>query len=212
MSPTKRLLLGTNNANKVGEMRSILHGLDIEVLTPHDLGIEAAPLEDGLSFEANALIKAHFFAELGGEFCLADDSGLEVDALDGRPGVFSSRYAPTDKARINRLLRELKDTPPEERGARFVCAMALTAPPEDNDHPAGKSSRIHSISVVEKGVCEGRICGSPAGSNGFGYDPVFFIPERGKTMAELSADEKNLVSHRARALAAMRPHLMRLFG
>jgi XTP/dITP diphosphohydrolase len=195
-----KLLVGTNNAHKVAEIRAILAGFECELATPKSLGIVEEPVEDGETFRDNALIKARFFFARTGLPCLADDSGLVVDALDGLPGVYSSRYADTDAKRIARLLAELEQIPDERRTARFMCTMAMVR--------SGQSP----LETVETGICEGHIAHASRGHGGFGYDPVFVVRDLSKTMAEMTADEKNSLSHRARALAAMRPHLETLCG
>jgi len=220
----QQLLLGTNNRHKVAEISAMLSALRVRVLTPRDLGISEDPLEDGATFQANALVKARFFSEQAGLPCLADDSGLVVDALAGRPGVLSSRYAPTDQERIARLLEELRDVPERRRTARFVCAAALVIPavscPSVQENPArGRSinppaepNAAATTEILETGICDGAIGFEPRGSGGFGYDPVFLIPGLRKTMAELTPEEKNTISHRGRALAAMKPHLLRFLA
>ncbi len=210
------MLVGTNNTHKAGEIAAMLEktvrGFDspVSFLLPKDLGIKDEPVEDGETFRDNALIKARFYAARSGLPCLADDSGLEVDALGGRPGVFSSRYAPTDPERIARLLGELRETPEADRSARFVCAAALVVPPEFGREagaiPDGKERR----EIVEIGICEGAVAAESRGENGFGYDPVFYLPDLSRTMAEISAGQKNALSHRGRAFGAMSPHLVRL--
>lgn len=155
-----------------------------------------APLEveeTGTTFVENALLKAQAGAAAFGGPCLADDSGLVVEALDGRPGVYSARYAATDEARIEKLLGELAGFPEARRGAAFVCAMALA-------WPDGRT-------ITVEGRCEGRIADRPSGRGGFGYDPVFFVPEVGLTFAELDPARKNVISHRARAAARLREAL-----
>lgn len=196
---SRQLLVGTNNPHKVREIAALLEGVDIQVVGPRQLGIADEPAEDGEAFADNALIKARFFAQRAARPCLADDSGLVVDALDGRPGVYSSRYAPTDEERIARLLSEMQDVPAGRRQARFVCAVALV------------DAQGNTL-AAKTGTCEGVIALEPRGQEGFGYDPVFFLPDADKTMAELSSDEKNARSHRGNALAAIRQHLLRLFS
>jgi XTP/dITP diphosphohydrolase len=195
----KTLLVGTNNLHKAGEIAALLEGIQTRVATPRELGIDSEPVEDGATFAQNALIKARFYSNASGLPCLADDSGLEVDALGGRPGVLSSRYAPSDPERIRRLLDEMKQVEAGRRGARFVCAAALV------DARTGTE-------VVEIGTCEGEIALAPSGTNGFGYDPVFFLPDVSKTMAELAPDEKNARSHRGRALRAIAPRVAALLS
>lgn len=191
------LLIGSNNEGKARELAEMLESAApgvFSVRRPADCGIEEEPEENGKTFEDNALIKARYYGRHSGLLCLADDSGLCVDVLDGRPGVRSSRYAPTDPERIERLLAELRGIDREMRTARFVCAAALVL-------PGGGE-------WVERGTCEGRIAEEPAGQNGFGYDPVFYLPDRGRTMAQLPAEEKNAISHRGRALEKIIQHLL----
>jgi len=180
-----KLVLATNNPNKVYEVRLALASLPDWTVIPQPDTIP--PIEEtGTTFLDNAILKAVHTSHLVPDPVLADDSGLCVDALDGRPGVFSNRYAPTDTERIHRLLKEMESMPENRRAAAFVCALAL----------------VHHGEVLWS--CEGRVRGRihdrPVGTNGFGYDPVFFIPEFGRTMAELTIDEKNRISHRGRAL------------
>ena len=186
-----RLLLGTSSEKKIAELKEIFAGLPVTLVTPSELGLTLDPEETGSTFEENARLKARAFAGASGLPALADDSGLEVDALGGEPGVYSKRYAgpdATDEDRIAFLLAKLEGAPQARRTARFRCVMALTTPDEE-------------IGAVD-GTCEGRIALAPRGSNGFGYDPIFLLPERGKTMAELSSPEKHAISHRGRAGAA----------
>jgi XTP/dITP diphosphohydrolase len=195
---TLKCLLATNNAHKVGEYRPLLAGAPVEILTPADLDLALEVDEDGATYAANAAKKAVAFARASGLLALADDSGLEVFALGGEPGVRSSRYAgpdATDRDRIALVLARLAALPGASRAARFVCAIALA-------RPGGE------VEVVE-GECRGEIAESPRGGNGFGYDPIFYLPALGKTIAELSDEEKNRVSHRARAAEKARAALAR---
>lgn len=202
----KRLIVGTNNAHKAEEIGQMLAELGVEVVTPRMLGYEGEPVEDGDTFESNALIKARYYAHKSGLPCLADDSGLVVDALDGRPGIYSSRYAENDAARHTKLLGELAGLSPQERTARFVCVAALVLPDAVGDGPiAGEGE------CLERGTCEGQIADAPRGTNGFGYDPVFFQEDLGCTLAEISAEDKNARSHRGAAMKNMLPHLIALF-
>ena len=183
------LVLATGNAAKVREFGAMMQALEIEVIPLCRLGAVPLPEERAETFEENALAKARFVADLTGMAALADDSGLVVDALGGRPGVRSSRYAgpgATDEENVKRLLEELDGVPPEERTARFVCVIALVIP--------GAAERTF------RGVLEGAIAPAAEGSGGFGYDPVFLIPERGLTAACLEPEEKNALSHRGRAM------------
>jgi XTP/dITP diphosphohydrolase len=186
-----QLLLASNNPGKVREMREILAPLGVALKTPRDFPQIPEPAEDGATFEENAVRKARHWAEATGICTLADDSGLEVDALGGAPGVHSARYAPTAPERNAKLLAALQDVPRERRTARFVCVAAIAWP----------DGRV----VTGRGECPGRIHDAPRGSGGFGYDPIFWLDEFGCTMAELPAETKNRVSHRGKALAAMRP-------
>ena len=179
-----KLIFATKNKNKLSEVKNILKGSDIEIIGIED---NFNPEETGVTFEENAFIKASEAARITKLPSIADDSGLVVDALDGRPGVYSSRYAETDEKRINKLLEELKDTPSSERSARFMCSMVVISP---------EGEKLFSVTQS----CEGKIAASPSGEQGFGYDPVFYLPEKNATMAELSMEEKNKISHRAKAL------------
>lgn len=188
-----RLLVATGNAGKAREVRALLRGVEVSTLADHPLEM---PEETGTTFEANAILKAEFARDALGIPVLADDSGLEVDALDGRPGVRSARYAPgTDADRYRALLDEMSHV--DQRSARFVCAMALAVP--------GESTR------TARGSCEGRIGRAPEGEGGFGYDPVFRLPDD-RAMATLSGEEKNAISHRGAALRALLPALRAVLG
>lgn len=185
-----KLLIATRNRGKKREYARLLQGLEAELIALHDLGVTKTIKEDGASYTENALLKARGYAAATGLLTLADDSGLEVDALDGAPGVLTARYAgegATDEQRYSLLLEQLKDVPPEHRTARFRCVIALAWP----------DGRVE----ITEGVCEGRITREPRGEHGFGYDPVFYVPEYGCTMAELPPEIKNRISHRARAAA-----------
>ena len=196
-----KLLLATNNRGKIAEMKALLDGLDIELLTPASLGLELQVAEDGQTYAENAIRKAEAFAHLSGLVSLADDSGLEVDALDGRPGLHSHRFAPganaTDADRRQFLLQQLKGKP-RPWAARFRATVAVAAP--------GRETHLAS------GACEGEIIPEERGTNGFGYDPIFFIHEFGRTMAELTMEEKNRLSHRARAVMNAIPILKKILG
>jgi len=189
-----KIVLATHNRGKRREWAALLQGLNLELILPEELGIHEGVPETGDTYVANALLKARALCQAAGLPTLADDSGLEVDALDGAPGVRSARFHPgPDEVKYQALLRVLQGVPSHHRGARFRCVAALVLP----------DGRTFTV----EGVCEGRIADVPAGTGGFGYDPVFYLPDLGKTMAELSAEEKNRVSHRARAAQAMRPIL-----
>jgi len=189
----RRVVLATGNPGKLREMRAILADHHLEVVAQSELGIEP-PVEDGDSFAANALIKARHAAAAAGLPAIADDSGLEVDALGGRPGLHSARYAgprSDDHANNARLLAELADVPAEGRGARYHCAMAFVRHADD---PAP---------VIAEAAWPGSIGFEARGEGGFGYDPYFIVAGDVRTAAEMSAEEKNRVSHRGQALAAL---------
>ncbi len=188
------MLFATSNPHKIEEVRAILGAIGVEVRGLDTLdAAPAEPEEDGATFAANARLKAVYYARAIGERCLADDSGLAVDALGGAPGVHSARYAGAggtraerDRANNERLLRELADIPERERTARFVCAMCVADPDG-------------TIVAEAEGTFEGIITDRPAGSNGFGYDPLLYLPDAGCTSAELSPEAKNARSHRGEA-------------
>jgi len=183
-----RLLLATNNQGKVREYRSLLKDLPYPLVTLAEAGITTVVAEVGQSMEANARLKAAALAKESGLLALADDSGLEVDALGGEPGRLSARYAgenASDSDRISYLLSRLKDVSWQKRTARFRCVIAVATP----------EGRVELC----PGVCEGFITFEPKGEQGFGYDPIFYFPELGKTMAELPLEVKNQVSHRGKA-------------
>lgn len=193
------LLIATNNLGKVREFRALLS--DISIVSPTDLDLELEVEETGESFEENATIKARAFAAASNLIALADDSGLEVDALEGRPGVRSARYGGPgldDTGRCRHLLEALQAfEEPTQRSARFRCTIVAVA-------PDGRTCRA-------SGTCEGRIATRRSGAEGFGYDPVFFLPSHQKTMAQIAAETKNQISHRANALRAIRPLLLETF-
>lgn len=194
------LVVATGNKGKLVEIRNRLEDLDLEVRSLADFSPVAEPVEDQPDFEGNARLKARYYADKLGQVVLADDSGLEVDALGGAPGVISARYAgePSDDQRNNeKLLRELQGVPDEERTARFRCVLCLSGP----EVPGGEQ--------VFHGVVEGRILEAPRGEGGFGYDPLFFHPGLGRTTAEIPLGEKNRISHRGQALDQLRAHLAR---
>ena len=196
-----KLLVATHNRGKLREFAALLDGLPFQLITPDDLGLNLDIVESGDTYAANARLKAVAYAQASGLLTLADDSGLEVDALDGAPGVRSARYALGDDAdRVTALLRALDraGVPGDARTARFRCVIVVAA-------PDGRTWET-------EGTCEGRIIDTPRGDGGFGYDPVFFVLGHGCTMAELPAEEKNRISHRARAAQAARPILEQLGG
>ena len=189
----KRIVLATGNAGKLRELAGMLSDSDIQIVSQTELGVTEA-YETGLSFVENAILKARNASRQTGLPAIADDSGLEVDALDGAPGIYSARYAgaeATDADNTAKLLRELQDVPPEQRGARFRCAMVYLR------------HALDPAPLICEGVWEGRILDAPRGNNGFGYDPVFLVPERGCASAELPPEEKNRLSHRGQALKKM---------
>lgn len=185
--------MATRNPGKLREISDYLKDLPLEIISLLDFRGIPDIAETGATFEENAVLKAQAIARYSGELTLADDSGLEVDYLEGAPGVHSARFAgePVSDARNNQKLLELmKDAPPDRRTARFRCVMALAEP--------GGSCRL------ARGSCEGLIVTEPRGEKGFGYDPLFYLPDWGRTMAELDLEVKNRISHRARALAEVR--------
>jgi len=193
----RRLLIATRNAGKMVEYAEMLAALDVNWLTLDDVGVTIDVEETGDTFLANAVLKAQAYAALTGLLTLADDSGLEVDALDGAPGIYTARYGGpglTPTQRYEYLLHNLKDVPTVHRSARFRCVIALAA--DDKE-----------LLAAADGVCEGMIATAPSGDGGFGYDPVFFLPDRGLTMAQLPSAEKHAISHRGRALQAIEPDL-----
>ena len=187
-----KLILASNNAHKLEELRAILSSLGMEVISQKELGLNLEPEETGTTFEENSYIKAKAVMDACGMPAIADDSGLMVDALDGAPGVYSARFGgercQTDRDRLEYLLELMQDVPDERRTARFVSVITLLT-------PEGKK-------IVARGECPGTILHEPKGENGFGYDPVFYVAEAGCTFAQLPAEQKNRISHRARALAA----------
>ena len=194
-----KLLVATTSEYKVDEIRSILADSALDLLSLSQIAPVAAPLETGSTFEENARLKATGYREATGYPSLADDSGLEVDALGGSPGVFSSRFAPTDEERIARILRQLRHLTGSgdrsRRTARFVCSVCVD----------------WGESVTQAtGTVEGEIALEPSGCSGFGYDPIFYYPPLGKTFGEMSEEEKNLISHRARALHKLRAELVQI--
>ena len=197
-----KLLVATRSEHKLRELRELLRLEHAELVTLDELGVLDDPVEDGDTFEANAAIKARAGIAATGLPTLADDSGIEVDALDGGPGVRTRRYAgedATDAANNAKLLAALDGLPAERRGARYVCVLALAVP--------GEALRF------ERGICRGRIATAPRGTGGFGYDPIFLPegePRDGRTFGQWTADEKNRISHRARAARGMAPHLAAL--
>lgn len=201
----RQIIFATGNMGKMREIRDILRNIDADILSMKEAGIEADIVEDGTTFEENAVIKAKAVAGLltehdGGKYrdaiVLADDSGLEVDYLNKEPGIYSARYMGEDtpySVKNQNLLKRLAGVPAEKRSARFVCAIAAVMPDGEV--------------ITTLGAIEGRIGDRAEGNNGFGYDPIFYVPEFGCTTAQLSEEEKNRISHRGRALEAMEAEL-----
>ena len=192
----KKVIFATGNQGKMKEIREILGDLDIELLSLKDAGIHADIVEDGKTFEENAQIKARTICNLTGEIVLADDSGLEIDYLNKEPGIYSARYMGEDTSyhiKNANLIERLEGVPDEKRTARFVCAIAAA-------FPDGTMKTVRA-------AMEGRIGYKEIGENGFGYDPIFYLPEYGCTSAELSMEEKNKISHRGKALRAIKDEL-----
>lgn len=188
-----KIVFATTNEGKVKEIKEILAGFPIEVVSMKEMNITADIEENGVTFEENSLIKARKVSKLTGLPAMADDSGLEVDYLNGEPGIYSARYLGRDtdyNYKNNYIIEKLKNVKDEERSARFVCVISLVL-------PDGRE-------FIKKGVMEGMIAYEIKGENGFGYDPVFYLPEYGMTSAELSGEEKNKISHRGKALGAMK--------
>ena len=192
----KKIIFATGNQGKMKEIREILADLDAEVLSLKDAGIQADIDENGKTFEENAQIKARAICEMTGEIVLADDSGLEIDYLNKEPGIYSARYMGEDTSyRIKNanLIQRLEGVPDEKRTARFVCAIAAAFP----------DGTVKTV----RGTMEGRIGYEEKGETGFGYDPIFYLPEYGCTSAQLSMEEKNKISHRGKALRAIKDEL-----
>lgn len=189
----KKIIIATGNEGKMGEIREILRDENICFASLKDEGLQDVEIvEDGQSFEENAIIKARVISDLTGQMVLADDSGLEVDYLDKAPGIYSARYMGEDtpySIKNNHIIEQLQGVEGEKRSARFVCVIACA-------FPDGRT-------ITARGVIEGRIAYEEKGENGFGYDPIFYVPEFGCTTAQLPPEEKNKVSHRGKALTAM---------
>lgn len=183
-----KVILASKNQHKLTELSAILSQLGFEIALESEYGLDIDVEETGTTFEENSFLKADAVMKASGLPVLADDSGLMVDALDGAPGVYSARYGhkASDKERTAYLLENMKDVPEERRGAKFVCVITCL-------FPDGRK-------IVARGECPGAIARAPHGENGFGYDPVFYLPELGMTYAELPSEQKNAISHRARAL------------
>lgn len=188
----EKLVVATKNKGKIAEIKEVLQYMPFEVLSMGDIGITIDVVEDGKTFEENSLKKAIEICKVSNTIVIADDSGIEVDYLDGAPGIYSARFGgpeATDEDRNAKLLDMLKGVPHEKRTARYVCAIAVA-------FPDGRA-------FVVRDTCEGYVDTESKGNNGFGYDPIFYIPEFGKSMAEISMDIKNKISHRAKALNKM---------
>ncbi|MCZ2258064.1 XTP/dITP diphosphatase [Sporosarcina sp. G11-34] len=195
----KEILIATKNAGKVNDFITLLKPLGFNVLSLNDIEGDIDVEETGETFEENAILKAETVAALLGKVVIADDSGLEIDALQGAPGVYSARFAganKSDEANIDKVLAELNAVPEQERTARFRCVLAV----------AGPNIKTETFS----GSCEGRITNERHGKNGFGYDPIFYVAEKECTLAELSAEEKNAISHRGAALVKLQAKLPQL--
>lgn len=189
----KRIIFATTNKNKVREVNMIMEGFDVELCTMEEAGVQVEIVEDGTTFEENAIIKAKTVMEITGEIAIADDSGLEVDYLDGAPGIYSARFLGEDTSydvKNNYIIDKLKDVKGKERSARFVCAMAVAFPDGEV--------------ITCKGTIEGLIAYEQKGSNGFGYDPIVYVPEYEMTTGEMAPELKNSISHRGRALEQMK--------
>ena len=194
-----KIIFATTNTGKIKEIKEILADFDVEVFSMEEMNINTDVEENGTTFEENSLIKARAISKLTGLPALADDSGLEVDYLNGEPGIYSARYLGRDTDydyKNNYIIDKLKDAKDNERSARFVCVISLVL-------PDGRE-------FIKKGVMEGRIGYEIKGENGFGYDPIFYLPEYGKTSAEISGEEKNKISHRGKALRAMKELIVSL--
>ncbi len=185
-----KAVLASNNPGKLKEMNAILSSLGMEVISQREAGYDLDVEENGTTFEENSYLKAHAACQASGMIAIADDSGLVVDALDGGPGVYSARYGTPDLDDAGRTALLLKNMEGQEnRACRFVSVITCC-------FPDGRK-------LVARGTCEGQVGYAPAGENGFGYDPIFYIPEKGKTFAQLSPEEKNAMSHRGRAIARL---------
>ena len=222
-----KLLIATNNQGKIKELHELLDELEIELITPSQIGPDLDVLEDGATYTENATKKALVFAQASGLISLADDSGLEVDALNGEPGLFSARYGTlplnpeelggagggqnklSDGERRMYLLKQLHGKPRPWR-ARFRAVIAIAIP--TNHVTLSRAKGLEQNPIIFEGICEGEIIPEERGTGGFGYDPIFLLPEFGKTMAELPMEEKNRLSHRARAVIKARGMLKELFG
>lgn len=189
----RRVIFATGNENKLKEIRMIMSDMDVEIVSMKEAGCFVDVEETGTSFEENSILKAKAIAQKSGEITLADDSGLEIDYLNKEPGIYSARYMGEDTSytiKNANLLERMDGVPDEKRTARFVCAVAMVRP--------------DGTSEVVRATMEGRVAYEPAGENGFGYDPIFYLPEYGCTSSELSPEDKNAISHRGKALRMIR--------
>jgi XTP/dITP diphosphohydrolase len=189
----KKIIFATTNQNKVREVNMMMEGFDVELMTMKEAGVDVDIVEDGATFEENAIIKARTIMEMTGEICIADDSGLEVDYLDGAPGIYSARFLGEDTSydvKNNYIIDKLKDVKGNDRSARFVCAMAVAFP----------DGEVKTC----KGTIEGLIAYEQKGKNGFGYDPIVYVPEFEMTTGEMTPKLKNSISHRGKALEQMK--------
>lgn len=192
----RTIIFATGNEGKMHEIRQILGDMDVKILSMKEAGISADIIEDGSTFEENAIIKAKAVAAMTSHIVLADDSGLEIDYLNKEPGIYSARYMGENISydiKNANLIGRLEGVEDEKRTARFVCAIAAALPDGEV--------------ITAQGIVEGRIAYEPVGENGFGFDPIFYLPEYGCTTAQLSEEEKNSISHRGRALRAMKQKL-----
>jgi XTP/dITP diphosphohydrolase len=213
------IVLATHNRDKAREIKALFAGLDVEVFTLDDFPDAPKTVEDGETLEANAVKKARAVRDFTGHTALADDTGLEVDALGGAPGIFAARYAgeaATYDDNCRKLLAEMRDVPPAERGARFRTVMALALAPADTSRLLLHFSRHPGLAkpgmvdcLISEGALPGEIAAARRGTSGFGYDPVFIDAASGRTLAEMSEEEKNATSHRYRAAVEMRELLIR---
>lgn len=193
----RKIIFATNNEDKMKEIRMILADLPCEILSLKEIGFDTDIIEDGKTFEENAIIKAKAVMEATGEIVLADDSGLEVDYLDGAPGIYSARFlgeGTSYRVKNQYIIDHLSNATGDQRGARFICAIALASP----------NKQITTV----RGTIEGLIGYTEKGEDGFGYDPIFYVPEFQCTTAELSPEEKNRISHRGKALVEIKDHLL----
>lgn len=192
----KKIILASNNKGKIAEVKEILKDMNVEVISMKEAGLDVDIEENGSTFEENAIIKAEAIMKMTGEITIADDSGLEVDYLNKEPGIYSARYMGHDTSydiKNNAIIQRLDGVKGTDRSARFVCAMAVV-------FPDGKN-------IIARGTMEGLIADKPMGENGFGYDPIMYLPEYQKTSAQLSSEEKNKISHRGKALEKLKTQL-----